>query len=133
MKPIIIRELEGHKLPQIDRLAKSGPSFIGLSAIDNDPVFYAGMVIPYPGFGEAWIEYVAPPENYILSFKAIRYLLDKVIAENSLVRVQAHARGNEPKAKRYMEHLGFVYEATLRKHGRDGKDEDIYAIIMEDN
>ena len=99
---------------------------------EDETVFYAGIVIFYPGVAEAFFQFEAAPMKYIGTLDVIGTLTNMLIVKHNLRRLQAHAEENRPETIRFLKHLGFKYEGTLRKHGILGGDEDMYAIVRED-
>lgn len=107
-----------------------GMSYTGL--YEGRPVMCAGVRTLWPGVGEAWI--LLSPE--IVNFKKEMYYtviqyLEKIIKENGLWRVQAHARTDVPVAVRFLEHLGFEREGLMRKFDPQGRDCFLYALVKE--
>lgn len=88
----------------------------------------AGVVIPYPGMGEAW----AIASNLVWSHKVyfhrtVARVLDQIIADFKLRRVQAMVRANFDTSHGWVQRLGFEKEAVLHQYGIKGEDMVVYA------
>ena len=57
-------------------------------------------------------------------------LLQHVIEENKLTRVQASVHVDDKQAVRYVEWLGFENEGLMKKFGPDGSDYYRFARVM---
>jgi len=111
----------------------NGAAFTGRRISDGKILACAGVRILWPGVGEAWAIFC----NEIGSYKKEAYIyvltyLKQIIEDFKLRRIQAYVRADVPIALKYIEQLGFQQEGLLRKFGRDGKDQYIYALILED-
>lgn len=88
----------------------------------------AGVVIPYPGMGEAW----AIASNMVRYHKTyfhrtVQRVLDQIIADFKLRRVQAMVRSDFDTSHAWVQRLGFEKEAVLHKYGIKGEDMTVYA------
>lgn len=89
-----------------------------------------GVRILWEGVGEAWLIFSPAVEGHTIeATKIIKKYLRRVIDDTKLNRVQAFCATANPKAARYLEVLGFEREGVMRKLGRDGADQYIYAIV----
>jgi len=112
-----------------------GPAWTGRRISDGKILACAGVRILWPGCGEAWaifcdpevVEYKYKKEAYVY----ILTYLKRVIEDYDLRRVQALVRADIPIAVKYIEQLGFEREGLLRKYGREGEDQYMYALILE--
>ena len=93
-------------------------------------VFCGGVQEIMPNVGEAWLMYSVKGRNYINSFKTAKDLLHQ--AKRRFKRIQATADPVNKAYSRFLEHLGFTYEGTLRKYGVNGQDMRMYSIVQED-
>ena len=111
--------------------ASRGPAFTALTD-DGEIAGCAGIMIMWPGVGEAWILF-----NHELAKKhkkdayeiVLRHLL-VIIEEKKLHRVQAHCNTNLPHAVKYLEGLGFKREGTMGKYDEEGNDHYLYAMVI---
>lgn len=65
----------------------------------------------------------------IVAFDAIKKKVDEIIKDNKIVRAQATARVDFPKAIKMLEALGFEREGLLRRYTPDGASVYRYARI----
>jgi len=91
----------------------------------------AGIRIMWDGVGEAWAIF----SKEIIHFKKSAYVitrreLDRIITENNLHRVQAHADANFPLASRFLEGLGFECECLMKKFQPNGNNSYLYSKVM---
>lgn len=82
-----------------------------------------------PKVGEAWMMFSLTGRKYISAFKVAKDLLRK--SKIKFRRIQATADPVNDIYKRFLEHLGFIYEGTLRRYGVNGQDMRMYSIIRE--
>ena len=87
------------------------------------------VAIFYPGFGDAWALYVSDIGKYHFDPKIAKASFHKMIADNKLVRCQAAVRADYDEGAKYVEWLGFEFEARLRRYLHDGTDALMYVII----
>lgn len=95
-----------------------GPAYTAL--VDGQPVCIAGVTPLWSGVGEAWALMAHGFEKYkLFVHRAVTYILNDIIINNDLKRVQASADCANDKAIRWLEHLGFENEGVMRKYYRD--------------
>jgi hypothetical protein len=103
----------------------------GYSAFYRDTLlFCAGVRIMWKGVGEAWAIF----SKEITNFKAEAYVyteegLLKIMNENNLHRVQAHADEKYPLASKFLEGLGFKKECLMEKFQPNGNNSYLYALV----
>lgn len=98
--------------------------------VDGDILFSGGILMLREGFGEAWLlcsvlVYIYPLTVYRVASR----ILNKIIEECNLYRVQATPRTNWPTGYRFVEKLGFQREGVLRKYGLHQEDCYMYGRI----
>jgi len=101
--------------------AKCGPAYTALDG--NAIIGIAGVVILWPGVGEAWV--YANPEirRYPKTIhRAVKEKLDEIIAGYGLHRVQAFVLSDFETGIRWVKRLGFEEEGLMRAYTPDGKD-----------
>lgn len=134
--PAHIREMDIVNEPWTERsdiyasYGLSGPAYTSFD--DGKPVFSAGVAIPWKGFGEAWMLMSKDAHKYPLSvYRHVRNMLNAIIEDNNLHRVQATIADGQPYLVKWIERLGFKREGLLRKFGPDGSDFILYARVRE--
>ena len=84
----------------------------------------AGIVDMWPGVGEAWV--IASNKIHEYPRKFIRFaktdVMQRVIDENGLWRVQAVCKSDWPVALKFARFMGFEVEGVMRKYGPEGMD-----------
>lgn len=120
-----------HDLPDPYIVASGFESGPGYTAYVKDEILLcAGVMIPWKGFGEAWLITSPLIHKYpILSTKGIAYFLNKIIADNNLERVQALVMKDYKMAVKFIEHLGFRSEGEMPNY-RAGKTFVRYARVI---
>ncbi len=101
-------------------LRDADPVYTGL--YKGKVIFVSGVVITYPGMGEAWNVMCSEIRDYIGAFREIKKLLEWAIDEHGLRRVESHVRENDQVSLNFDKHLGFEVEGLCRKWGPDGED-----------
>lgn len=92
------------------------------------PVAAGGVVVLWKGVGEAWLHLSQWfPEHPLSAFRIVRQLLNAIIHDAQLRRVQAPIRLDMPANIRLVEHLGFEPEGILKRWGPEGADYVMYA------
>ena len=84
----------------------------------------AGIVNMWPGVGEAWFIASSKIHNNVRPF--IRFaktdVMQKVVDENDLWRVQAVCKSDWPAAMKFARFMGFEPEGLMKKYGPEGMD-----------
>ena len=84
----------------------------------------AGIVDMWPGVGEAW--FIASNKIHENARPFIKFaktdVMQKVIDENGLWRVQAVCKEDWPAALKFARCMGFEPEGVMRKYGPEGMD-----------
>lgn len=114
----------------IENMKREDRSF---TLIDNGHLIVAGGIFEiWPGMGEAWLIPSDKIDNYKLKMiKTLRRHMDKIIAEDNLVRLQASVREDFPVAHRFIEFMGFKREGLMTNYGPDGANHILYARTTE--
>lgn len=98
---------------------------------DDDVLAIGGVLIYQSGFGEAWIVCDKKIiEHSMVALRAIKNMVDGLIAEHKLHRLQATVKIDWFRAQRFLSFLGFEWEGTLRKYGPDQSDYFMYSRVM---
>ena len=102
---------------------------------DNVIVGVGGAAMMWKGVYEFWLILTKDSKldgaHGIVAFEAVRKKIDEIIEENNIVRAQATARLDFPKAVKMLEALGFTFEGILRKYTPDKCDVYRYARIID--
>lgn len=111
--------LKGHKDLEkwLKHNIKNGPSWTGV--LDGVIVGCGGIVIHWPGFGEAW---VVMPEGIgakHIDPQLAKAKLYKMIEDNDLKRTEISPRCDWPPGLSYARYLGFKVEGKRRKYMPD--------------
>lgn len=107
-----------------------GPCYSAFNG--DDLVACAGVNILWPGVGEAWM--VSTPNifaNKKFLHKSVKDILQRIINNHSLFRVQATVLFGFEKGRIWVERLGFKREGVMKKYDRDGNDYWLYAMVRE--
>ena len=112
-------------------LKLSGKAFTAL--IDGKIIAVGGAVIYWQGVGEAWI-IISENVNEYKSQMAfcIRSIMDRLISELKLRRLQAVVRCDFDRAIALVDAMGFVCEGKMEKYLSDGSSAWLYAKLIED-
>jgi len=86
-------------------------------------VFFGGILILWPGVGEAWTVMGDLVEQYPLAVvRECRRRIDEAFETQGLRRVQAIIADDNQRALKMMRLAGFEVEGLLRAYAPDGKD-----------
>jgi hypothetical protein len=92
--------------------AKQGPAFSGFA--DGEIIACAGVVILWPGTGEAWCLVSPRVRAYPLFFHRATILhLGLIVQEKHLCRIQANVQKDFPMGHRWIVSLGFESEGDM--------------------
>lgn len=106
-----------------------GPAFTIFH--DDEIIACGGIIIMWPGMGEAWAFTSPLVRKYPKFFhQEVKNHLEALIDVYHFVRVQAMVVKEFAVARKWAERLGFEYEGEMRKY-MGGKDYVRYAIIRE--
>lgn len=129
---ILVRPEQQMEMENVEKWAKvnreGGPAY---SAYHEDTLLAcAGVRILWPGAGEAWAIF----SREIVNFKKEAYIytiteLKRIIEENKLNRVQAHAQEDFPLAGKFLEGIGFERECLMRRFLPNDGNAFLYAWI----
>jgi RimJ/RimL family protein N-acetyltransferase len=104
-----------------------------ISVIRNGHLLGSGGIFPiWDGLGEAWVipsELVQKHKKMFV--KLIRENMARMTDEFQFRRLQATARADAPKSRRFLEFLGFEREGLLKAYGPDGADHVLFAKIRK--
>lgn len=97
---------------------------------DGHIIAAGGVHFYWPGVGEAWTFMTSYLHKYRFSIhKHTCRMLNKIISENNLHRVQAVVDAGNVKAIGWIESLGFDCEGMMKKYGTDGNDCYMYGRV----
>lgn len=101
--------------------AAAGPAWTLL--LDGDPVGCGGVVLLWPGVGEAWSLSAESAAAIPLALhRAVREGLAEAQMRYRLHRIQAAVLACHVVGRRWLALLGFEEEGTMRKYGPGGHD-----------
>lgn len=107
----------------------NGDSFAG--ELDGELLGIGGIIEKEPGIGEAWLMLTKSMEkgglHGIHAFHAIRKQFNEIIEAKKLTRCDALVRDDFPKAKAYIEAMGFKYVETKIQLPPLGVDMHVYS------
>ena len=106
-----------------------GPAYT--ARLGGRVVFCGGIFILWEGVGEIWsiVDERAghlAKEIYVWQ----KQLLETEVNTRNFNRLQAHVAKKWVSACKFVEHLGFMKEAVLRKYGIDGDDYILYGRVF---
>lgn len=103
----------------------------GFTALANDGVVCsAGATKVFGGTYEVWAYTSTLIEKYRRPVhEAAKKLLESTFSIPSVRRMQASVNSEHPAAVRWIEHLGFEFEGTLKRYGVNGEDFLMYARV----
>jgi hypothetical protein len=115
----------------IDNLTRTEEAGPGYTGVFQDKVIGCGGVrLFWDGVGEAWGIY---PPNFYDNIREVFYytktMMNRIIDENSLKRVQATARVDYPGAQNWLRHLGFSIECKMKNYCPSGQDTFLYSLL----
>lgn len=111
--------------------AARGPAFTMLD--DGQPVMSAGVVIYWPGVGEAWMHLSPWFHSHVkTAYREVRDILRQIIVTKHLRRVQCPIHAEMEKNMNFVEHLGFQIEGILHRWGPEGGDYIAYAMVARE-
>jgi hypothetical protein len=93
-----------------------------------DVVCCGGVILFWPGVGEAWMRTSPLIENFpVAVLKSTRTFLKAAFKAMHLRRLQCTVRQGYAPAIKWAEHLGFEREGILKAFGPDGADYVIFS------
>jgi hypothetical protein len=98
---------------------------------DKKEVFLIGVAGMSPGVGEVWI--TLKDKKKIAIPQAVRDGIEYCMSRWGYYRLQATAPEKDKRSVRFIEHLGFEKEGSLRQGAPDRSDMLIYAKVREDD
>lgn len=94
---------------------------------DDEPVCLMGVINSSPGVGEGWFRAAPAAKAHLRGIKmAVPKIISLAVAVHQLHRVHTLAKTGYDPGRRFVEFLGFEYEATLKRIGPEASDYDIY-------
>jgi hypothetical protein len=104
----------------------------GYTVTDGKKVIVcAGVRVLWEGTGEAWLMFTHDVRDYMHVHLEVIDILQCIVADEGLDRVQAHVTSDHDEDVRYIEWLGLVREGLCRKYGPCGKDAYMYAKVRD--
>jgi len=119
----------GRLMKEARTVYESHPGWSGFC--DGKLIASIGIIVPYPGLGEAWA--VITPLGHQHALWLHRHVKSGILSLSEalkLRRLQATVKANFPEGRRWAESLGFVAEAILEGWGPDGSDYVMYKRMM---
>tara|TARA_R100001510_G_scaffold57150_1_gene64328 strand:+ start:7466 stop:7885 length:420 start_codon:yes stop_codon:yes gene_type:complete len=103
----------------------------GYTALKEDkPIAIAGINLLWDGVAEGWIVLGKESESYKFQIaKTVKIMLQRMISDNNLFRLQASVCVDDKKAIRFTQWLKFTEEGIMRRFGPDGSDYMRYAWV----
>jgi len=97
---------------------------------DDTVIAIAGISPMWKGVGTVWtlISEEARSRGVALT-KGIHWFLDMLRRDRGYWRIQATVERGDDRARRWIIHLGFVYEGTMVAYSPTGKTHDMYARV----
>lgn len=92
-----------------------------------------GVMIPYPGVGEAWA--IGTPLVYqhkMFFHRTVKRLLKMVVDQQNLRRIQVCVLSTYEQGQTWVEALGFSREAVLKKYSPNGADVVVYSVFPQE-
>jgi len=97
---------------------------------DNTPLLCAGITEIRDGVGELWSLFGAEMSRYPKTLVVYsRRIVDAWWNSGDFRRIQALVDDDSQVNRRFIEHLGFSREGTLRRYGPFGQDQNMYARV----
>jgi hypothetical protein len=123
------------KLERTRLYCLSGPAFTLMGDDHETPLASGGVVLPWPGVGEAWVlagPRVQPGTDLARRFVwACRHWLRTIVAKQGLHRIQAITQVSEHIDRRWFRAMGFTEpRVLLRKYTPEGQDCHLYARVF---
>ena len=101
--------------------AGAGPAWTAV--VEDEPVACGGIVLLWPGVGEAWTFAGAGLDRSGLAFhRAVTAELETICRQHRLHRVQAACHANHKQGRRWLNLLGFREEGLMQFYGPHGHD-----------
>lgn len=123
VRPMTVRDWRSFLLPQLGPVATAGRILLRAPAyaIEHRGAVVAccGIASFYPGSGEAWA--LVHPNAPAVVYRYIRDVWITARDSGIFRRIQANVNGDDPKAIRLAEHLGFVEEGRMPRFGPKGE------------
>lgn len=98
--------------------------------VDGEIVGIGGVVIYWKGVAEGWIILSGKVKEFkVETIMCIDRIMEQMILDNGLRRLQVTVRTDFPQAKKLVEALGFECEGLMKKYSPDGTDVWMYALV----
>ena len=109
----------------------AGPAFTAIC--DGQVLGCAGLILPWPGIGLAWMELSEQADQYRLWLtKVTRRVLTDLMRAHRLHRVEVVVLADSPRNQRWIEALGFTREnGRARAYSTDRRDVIRYERVKE--
>ena len=98
--------------------------------IDDEIIAVGGVVVFWPGVGEAWLQLTKHAEKHKIALvRCVRLIMALAFKELNLHRMEATATFDE--ARKFNESMGFKCETPdgMRKYTQNGKTAYLYSIV----
>ncbi len=104
----------------------------GYTVVDGNKILMVGgVIIMWEGVGEAWLIMTKHSLSCVKdSYRYIRDVMNIIIREQKLRRIQARARADFEKGQKMLKHLGFKYEGCAREQAPDRTDMYMYGKLI---
>lgn len=128
--------LETVNVPNFDAALRlfeiGGPSFTG--RINGKIAGCGGLILfSWPGVAEAWVMATTHAATYPVTWcRTFRFMLDKLVKDYSLRRVQAQVQEDFERGRRWIELLGFHSEGVMPHYGPNGEAFVMYAYFPKE-
>lgn len=110
----------------------NNPSYTAL--VNDVPVAMAGVIILWPGVGEAWSIMTENTLKYpFLIHRAVKRTLNDIIRNMKLKRVQSVCLKGFDRGCRWLEVLGFKFESEMPLYGLNGETYIKYVRLQGEN
>jgi RimJ/RimL family protein N-acetyltransferase len=129
-------QAETVNVPNLDHaftiFERGGPAFTG--RIDGRIIGCGGLVLfAWPGVAEAWVMASEHAPEYALSWhKTFQFLLQRMIGEYGLYRIQAEVQADFTRGRRWIEALGFQSEGEMPRFGPNRETFVRYAYLPQE-
>tara|TARA_R100000234_G_scaffold56764_1_gene34249 strand:- start:2181 stop:2603 length:423 start_codon:yes stop_codon:yes gene_type:complete len=103
-----------------------------VAIFDEQPVAIGGIHTLWDGVAEGWFVIGSLGKSYPLHLaRVVKRMVNIIIEENNLFRLQASVCLNDKKAVRFIKWLKFQQEGIMSKFGPDKSDYYRYAWVRE--
>ena len=111
----------------VEQQAVAGPAFTVVAGVV--PIGCGGVVIIWPGVGEAWALASERIAEYPMITRLTKKILATIMHEGGLHRIGAWALVEQPRNQRWLQALGFVEEGISKHYLTDRRDVIRYGLV----